>query len=232
MAKTLSIPGIPNTEGGTVLEKKNETSTAENSSVYVQTEKGNFLKMMLKILILTTLATVLTALKADLSFAPAYITLDFSAVVILLTSFKLDPLIGIIVTILKDLITVLIVGTTTCGVGEFIDCAAIILLAFPAAVIYENRRDAINAAHALALGVVIMTITTCILNYFILIPFYAKILVSMDDIIAEANAVNPKVTDLKSMIFHVILPYNLMKGGINSLVAFALRYPAEKLLNI
>lgn len=214
------------------MKKKITAPIAENDSVYVQVEKSGFLKMMLKILILTALATVLTALKTDLSFAPAYITLDFSAVVILLASFKLDPLIGIIVTILKDLLAVLIVGTTTCGVGEFIDCAAIILLAFPAAVIYENKRDAANAAHALAIGVVIMTVTTCILNYFILIPFYAKILVSMDDIISEANAVNPNVTDLKSMIFNVILPYNLMKGGINSLVAFSLRYPAEKLLNL
>lgn len=214
------------------MKKKTASPAAENSSVYVQAEKGSFLKMMLKILILTALATVLMALKTDLSFAPAYITLDFSAVVILLASFKLDPLIGIIVTILKDLLAVLIVGTTTCGVGEFIDCAAIILLAFPAAVIYENKRNATNAAYALAVGVVIMTVTTCILNYFILIPFYAKILVPMDDIIAEANAVNPNVTDLKSMIFNVILPFNLMKGGINSLVAFALRYPAEKLLSL
>ncbi len=214
------------------MKKKKTIPVAENDSIYVQAEKGSFLKMMLKILILTALATVLMALKADLSFAPAYITLDFSAVVILLASFKLDPLIGIIVTILKDLLAVLIVGTTTCGVGEFIDCAAIILLAFPAAVIYENKRDAANAANALVIGVVIMTVTTCILNYFILIPFYAKILVPMEDIIAEANAVNPNVTDLKTMIFNVILPFNLMKGGINSLVAFSLRYPMEKLLSL
>ncbi len=68
-----------------------------------------------------------------------------------------------------------------------------------------------------------MTAVISILNYYVMIPFYAKVYgMPLDKIITISGAVNKYVVDLKSLIIYAIVPFNLLKGLVVSLVTILL----------
>ncbi len=64
-----------------------------------------------------------------------------------------------------------------------------------------------------------MSIVAGLLNYYILLPLYEKALnFPIKAVVAIGNKLNPKIVDLKSFIFWSIIPFNLLKGAIVSLI--------------
>ncbi len=64
-----------------------------------------------------------------------------------------------------------------------------------------------------------MSIVAGLLNYYVLLPLYEKALnFPIKAVVAIGNKLNPKIVDLKSFIFWSIIPFNLLKGVIVSLI--------------
>lgn len=64
-----------------------------------------------------------------------------------------------------------------------------------------------------------MSIVAGLLNYYVLLPLYEKALnFPIKAVVAIGNKLNPKIVDLKSFIFWSIIPFNLLKGAIVSLI--------------
>jgi riboflavin transporter FmnP len=80
-------------------------------------QKRSYVKVITRIAILSALATVLMALKTPVWFAPPNYKLDASEVVVLIGAFKLGPLSGVVIELLKVLLNFLIDGTVTAGIG-------------------------------------------------------------------------------------------------------------------
>lgn len=106
--------------------------TQENSRARV--------RIMVQIGMLTAVAVVLMAFEIPLFFAPSFYKIDFSEVPVLIGSFAMGPLAGVVIELLKILIHMLIQGTSTAGVGDLgnfiVGCAFVL----PAAFIYKHGK--------------------------------------------------------------------------------------------
>ena len=190
-------------------------------------------KYVAKVAILAAAAMLVSKLEVPLWFAPSFYQLDFSAVFVLLGSFSLGPVSGILITVFKNLLKLAIFGTTTSFVGELADVVMLVLLCVPAALIYKKRKSIKTAVVGMLCGIVCMTVGACAFNYFVLIPFYAKLFhMDVDTIVSMGAALNPRVTSLRSLIVLITAPFNLFKGAACSLVTFLLYKRVSKILHL
>lgn len=190
-------------------------------------------KYIAKVAVLSAIAMLISKLEVPLWFAPEFYKLDFSAVFALLGSFSLGPVAGILITILKNLLKIGIFGTTTSFVGELADVVVLVLLCVPAAIIYKRRKNIKTAVVGMIVGIVLMTVGACIFNYFVLIPFFAKLFgMDVDAIVSMGSALNGNVTSLRSLIVFITAPFNLFKGFVNAAVTFLLYKRVSKILHL
>lgn len=88
---------------------------------------------------------------------------------------------------------------------------------------YHKEKNLKNAVVGMILGTIAMTVVMSFANYFIMIPFYAKLFgMPLDKIVAMGSAVNKYVVDLKSLIVYAVAPFNLIKGAIVTLITLLL----------
>jgi riboflavin transporter FmnP len=168
--------------------------------------------------ILAAVAIVLMYLQFPLPFMPSFLQFDFSEVPVLLAAFALGPVSAVIVELIKNLAH--LPATQTGGVGELanflIGCAFVV----PASIIYRMNKCKKMAVTAMLSGTLFMTLFASMLNYFFMIPFYVKVMgFPLEAIIGmTAGAGNTLVSDLKTLIVFVFVPFNLFKGIIVSLI--------------
>ena len=174
-------------------------------------------KTITKVGILGAVATVLMLLEFPLWFAPIFYELDFSEVPVLLGAFALGPAAGAMIELVKILINFVLNGTDTGGVGEFanfiIGCAFIV----PAGFIYKRNKSFKTAILGLVVGTLTLAVAGAFLNYYLLLPLYAKIYgYPIQAFIDMGHALNPAITDLKTFVLYAVVPFNLLKGVIVS----------------
>lgn len=88
-----------------------------------------------------------------------------------------------------------------------------------------------GAAVALIISTIAFSIWAGLLNYFILLPLYEKALkFPISDIVKIAAKVNGLVTDKFTLILFSIIPFNLVKGTIISVVTFVLYKRLSKIV--
>ena len=71
---------------------------------------------------------------------------------------------------------------------------------------------------------------TSLLNAFVLLPAYAALFGGMDAIIGMGTAVNKNITSVQSFVLLSVVPFNLVKGVIVSLVTFLLYKHVSRVL--
>jgi riboflavin transporter FmnP len=156
-------------------------------------------------------------------FAPPFLKFDISDVPSLIGAFAMGPMAGVLVQLVKNLLNVLIEGSATGGVGELANFIVGSIFAYTAGLIYYKEKTFRNAIIGLIVGILTMTVSISIINYYIMIPFYAKLFgLPIDKIVAMGTAVNRYVIDFKSLILYAVVPFNLFKGIIVSLVTILL----------
>jgi riboflavin transporter FmnP len=183
-------------------------------------KKENFnTRTMVKISVLGVIALILMLLDFPLWFTPPFLKFDISDVPSLIGAFALGPMAGVIIQLVKNLLKIIIVGTNTAGVGELANFIVGSIFAYAAGLIYYREKTFKNAVTGLIIGTLSMTIAISIINYYIMIPFYAKAFgMPLDKIITISGAVNKYVVDLKSLIIFAVVPFNLLKGLVVSIV--------------
>lgn len=192
-------------------------------------------KFVAKIGILTAIAEVLMLLELALPFvAPTFYKLDLSETVILIGGFSMGPVAAVVIELLKNLLNLLINGTTTYCIGELgnflIGCAFTV----PAAVIYKFNKTRKGALISLLTGTLSLAVIGGVINYFILVPAYAQAYVGGDIsvIISMGGAIFPWVKDLFTFVLSCTMPFNLIKGVVCSLVCYILYKRVSPVLHI
>jgi len=171
------------------------------------------------IAILGGLAAVTMLLEFPLLFiAPGFYKLNFSEVIVLLGAFALGPIEGVIIELIKIVVNTLINGTTTAYVGEIANFVSGCAFILPASLIYRFKRTRKGAFAGLIAGTLVMTAAGGLLNYYALIPAYAKAFAPLDVIIKAGTAINPAITDLKTFVLIATVPFNLLKGVASSVI--------------
>ncbi len=192
-------------------------------------------KYVAKVGILTAAAAVLMQITFPLTFvAPSFYKIDISESIIMIGGFALGPLAAVIMELLKNLLDLLIDGTSTYGIGELgnflIGCA----LTVPAAAIYKNNKTHKGAVISLLTGTLSIAVAGAAINYFLLVPAYAQAYMdgNIDAIIGMGEAIFPWVKDTLTFALTCTLPFNLIKGVINSLICYILYKRMSPVLHI
>ena len=137
----------------------------------------------------SVLGAVLMLFEFPIPFiAPSFYEIDLSEIPILIGSFIMGPVSGVIMEAVKILLKILIKGTSTAYVGDLANFCIGCCFIVPASIIYKHKKSRKNAFIGMVVGAVFMAIAGIILNYFVLIPFYVKAFGMPLDAIIEAGA--------------------------------------------
>jgi riboflavin transporter FmnP len=182
-------------------------------------KERNYVKTLTKIGALSAVAGVLMLLEMPLWFAPSFYKLDFSEIPVLIGAFAMGPIAGMTIEFIKILLNFVLNGTVTGGIGELanflIGCALII----PAGYIYKHNKSTKSAIIGMIVGTFTLTVAGAILNYYLLLPVYAKVFgMPIQTFIDMGSALNPLITNLKSFVLYAVVPFNILKGIVVSAI--------------
>lgn len=187
-------------------------------------KKKKSIKKLVAIAVLATISVVLMFLEFPLWFAPSFYELDFSEVPVLVGAFAFGPLAGVAIEAVKIILNLIITGTITSGVGELANFTVGVALVVPASLIYYHHKTKKQALLGLIVGTISMVVIGAIMNAFVMLPAYAFFMstpdrmVTVNDFVMMGQAVNPLITNLFSFIMFAVVPFNLLKGILVSVV--------------
>ena len=166
------------------------------------------------------LAGVLMIFEIPLPFiAPSFYGLDFSEVPILVGTFALGPVAGVIMELLKIMIKLVLKPTSTAFVGEFSNFVIGCFLIVPAGIIYRLKKTKKGAMTGMVAGTVAMTVIGVVVNALVMLPFFAKFFgMPLATIVGMGAAINPAVYNVWTFALICVGPFNLIKGTVVSLV--------------
>lgn len=137
-------------------------------------------------------------------FPPApFLEYDPADIPVLIGTFMFGPLGGIIITAIASVVQGLTVSAESGIIGIFMHFVATGSFALVAGLIYWRMHTRKGAIIALIVGSLTMAAVMCLWNY-ILTPVFMG---------------TPRAA-VAAMILPVILPFNLIKAGINSVITF------------
>jgi len=179
----------------------------------------------------SAIAAALMFLEIPLFFAPSFYEIDLSEIPILICTFYLGPVAGVVCEFLKIVLKLLLKGTSTAFVGDFANFALGCCLVLPASVLYHCKKTKKAAIWGMVLGTAIMTVFGSMFNAFFLIPKYVQLYgLPLETIIGMGTKVNPAITSLSTLVLFAVVPFNIVKGALVSFITLLLYKRVERLL--
>lgn len=176
--------------------------------------KTNFLT---KTAILGVMAFLIMTIEFPLPMFAPFLQIDFSDVPALLAGFALGPAAGVMVEVIKNFLHAF--RTQTAFIGEIANLITGILLVVPAAWIYSREKTKKNAIIGLLVGTLVMAVGMSFVNYYITIPLFQTLLnIPTTAVVAMGSEINPLIVDLRTLVVYSVLPFNIVKGIMVTLV--------------
>lgn len=173
--------------------------------------------------IFAAMAGVLMLFELPLFFAPGFYKLDLSEMPVLICTFYLGPVAGVVTELVKILVKLLLKGTTTAYVGDFANFVVGCSFIVPASIIYHARPGKKTALIGMAVGTLVLTVFGSAFNGFYLIPKFSELFgLPLEQIVAMGTAVNASITDVWTLVAFAVVPFNILKGVVVSLLTFLL----------
>ncbi|GJN64485.1 MAG TPA: ECF transporter S component [Candidatus Faecalibacterium intestinipullorum] len=169
---------------------------------------------------LSAVAFVLMFLDFSLPmFIPSFVKMDFSDLPALLGSFALGPVYGIVISLVKNLLHLIIPGTSTAGVGEVCNFLLGAIFAYVAGFIYQRNKTRKTAILGAVAGAVAMAILSVPVNYFITYPAYVKFYnLPLEAILGMYQALLPAADSLIKCLIIFNMPFTLVKGLLDAVL--------------
>ena len=182
--------------------------------------------------IFAAMAGVLMLVEIPLPFAPPFYKIDLSVLPILICTFYLGPVAGVTAELVKVLVKLLLKGTTTAFVGDFANFAVGCSFILPASLVYHARPGRKSALIGLVVGTLCMTVFGSAFNAVYLLPKFAALYgMPMEAIIGMGTKVNSHITSVSTLVLFAVVPFNLLKGAVVSLLTFLLYKRISPLLH-
>jgi len=187
---------------------------------------------MTRIAVLTALSVVLF-MTIEIPII-AFYKLDFSNLPAMLGAFAMGPWPALIILVLKSAIHLLIKGLgSTMGIGDLADLIMGAALVMPAAFIYRRNKTRKSAVAGMTAGTLCMIVAGVLVNWLLLIPTYMVAYhMDLNAIIGMATKTLPFVDTEWKLLLCVTAPFNLLKGGVISLITFLIYKPLSPLLHM
>lgn len=177
-------------------------------------EKNRFTAKMISKLAMMTALSVTLLLAVRLPFPPApFLVYDPADIPIYITAFAYGPIEGLLVTLVVCIMQAFLLGGD--GLYGFVmHFIATGIVALIVGVLYKHKKTKKNAIKCLALGIII-DIAVMVLMNILVTPFYMGV---------ERGVVI-------AMLPTVIIPFNFIKSGLNSILTFLLYKHLSKFLH-
>ncbi|MGY6212120.1 ECF transporter S component [Cytobacillus firmus] len=167
------------------------------------------IKSMVAIGMLSSISYVLMLLNFPIPPFPQFLMIDFSDIPALIAALIFGPAAGILVELIKNILDYFMTGSATgVPVGHIANFAAGILFVLPTYYVYSKLKTKKGMTFGLVIGTVVMAVIMSVLNYVVILPAYTFFL----------NFPAMSAPEMRTMIVTGILPFNILKGIIISIV--------------
>ena len=177
------------------------------------------LKNMVLVSILGAISGVLMLFKFPLPIAPTFMKMDFSDSVLIIGGFLTGPVYSLIMIFIKWIVKLIITSTSTAYAGELSGLILNISFILPMSYFYNKNKTKKTAI----ILMIIFSITTSLIaiftNVYMIFPLYG---LSGNAIVGPFKVLFPFVDSVWQVMLISILPFNLMKIAINSIIALVL----------
>ncbi len=172
----------------------------------------------LRITLLSALSFILMLIEFPIPLFPLFLKMDFSDLPALIAALSMGPLSGITVELIKNILHGFLAGHTA-FIGESANFLVGIFFVVTASLVHRASRSRAQALYSGLAGTLAMTAAAAFLNFFLFLPLYESVLgIPVEAVISMASAVNRFVTDKWSLILWSMVPFNLLKGMILTLM--------------
>lgn len=200
----------------TLVPEKQTTKIVGKKKTSIRVKEMTFIAMM------GALGSVLIFFRFPLPFLPPFLSFDISPVIEMIGGFMYGPVVAVLIIILKIVLQLVMQGSHSVGTGELqnliLGCAYVL-----PAILFYRKKTRKRAAIGMTVGTITVSIVSVFSNLYLIIPFYVTLFgMTMDDIVAMCTEVNPAVTDAFTMVLFGIVPFNLIKYGLCSVLTFFL----------
>ncbi|MBS5884800.1 MAG: ECF transporter S component [Clostridium sp.] len=176
----------------------------------MNSQQNKNLNKFIKISLLGAIAVVLMYFDFPIPFLPfPWLKIDLSDIPALMGAFAFGPMAGIGVELIKNLLILIVKGTSTYFVGELANFIVGVSLVAPAAWVYHRNKSRKNALLGMALGTLSIEIIGIIANVYLLLP---------------AFGMNMVKDELIQYVTIGLLPFN----GIKSILVCGITYVLYK----
>ena len=187
-----------------------------------------------------TVAAMLSAVAFILMFIefpipmliPAFIKMDFSDLPALLGAFALGPVYGVIISFMKNLLHIVIKGTSTACVGELSNFILGAIFSAVAGYIYKHHKSRKTAIIGAVAGAVAMGVLSVPSNYFVVYPAYVQFYhMPLEAILGMYQAILPSADSLIKCLILFNLPVTLVKGLLDAVLCMLIYKPLSPILH-
>mgnify|MGYP000122658289 FL=1 len=187
-----------------------------------------------------TVAAMLSAVAFILMFIefpipmliPAFIKMDFSDLPALLGAFALGPVYGVIISFMKNLLHIVIKGTSTACVGELSNFILGAIFSAVAGYIYKHHKSRKTAIIGAVAGAVAMGVLSVPSNYFVVYPAYVQFYhMPLEAILGMYQAILPSADSLIKCLIIFNLPFTLVKGLLDAVLCMLIYKPLSPILH-
>ena len=187
-----------------------------------------------------TVAAMLSAVAFILMFIefpipmliPAFIKMDFSDLPALLGAFALGPVYGVIISFMKNLLHIVIKGTSTACVGELSNFILGAIFSAVAGYLYKHHKSRKTAIIGAVAGAVAMGVLSVPSNYFVVYPAYVQFYhMPMEAILGMYQAILPSANSLIKGLILFNLPFTLVKGLLDAVLCMLIYKPLSPILH-
>ena len=187
-----------------------------------------------------TVAAMLSAVAFILMFIefpipmliPAFIKMDFSDLPALLGAFALGPVYGVIISFMKNLLHIVIKGTSTACVGELSNFILGAIFSAVAGYLYKHHKSRKTAIIGAVAGAVAMGVLSVPSNYFVVYPAYVQFYhMPLEAILGMYQAILPSADSLIKCLVIFNLPFTLVKGLLDAVLCMLIYKPLSPILH-
>ena len=187
-----------------------------------------------------TVAAMLSAVAFILMFIefpipmliPAFIKMDFSDLPALLGAFALGPVYGVIISFMKNLLHIVIKGTSTTCVGELSNFILGAIFSAVAGYLYKHHKSRKTAIIGAVAGAVAMGVLSVPSNYFVVYPAYVQFYhMPLEAILGMYQAILPSADSLIKCLIIFNLPFTLVKGLLDAVLCMLIYKPLSPILH-
>lgn len=182
--------------------------------------------------IFSAMAGVLMFIEIPLFFAPSFYEIDLSEIPVMICTFYLGPVAGVVCEFLKIVVKLVLKGTSTAFVGDFANFVVGCSFVLPASCVYHLHRSKKTALVGMIVGTLCMTVFGSLFNAVYLLPTFAELYgMPLEAIIGMGTKINSAINSVSTLVLFAVVPFNLLKGVIVTVLTMLLYKRISPLLH-